>query len=249
MSALSIIGLAIVMVGTSFLSGIFGMAGGMILMGVLLAVLPLPAAMALHAVTQMASNGWRGLLWRRHVRWRAVATFLSGCGVAFAVWVIWSYVPSKPVAFVLLGVSPFLVQLMPRRWHPDPENLAHGVIYGASCMGLMLLTGVSGPLIDTYFLGGRLERRQIVASKAMCQIAAHGAKLAYFSGLIDQAAGVSPGMAGMAISASMIGTWAARPVLEWLSDFQYRRWATYMITAIAIGYLLQGGYLLLGSGG
>ena len=33
------------MVATSFLSGIFGMAGGMILIGVLLALLPLPQAM------------------------------------------------------------------------------------------------------------------------------------------------------------------------------------------------------------
>jgi hypothetical protein len=32
------------------------MAGGLVLVGVLLALLPLPAAMALHAVTQIASN-------------------------------------------------------------------------------------------------------------------------------------------------------------------------------------------------
>ena len=53
-------GLGAVMVATAFLSGLFGMAGGLILAGVLLAVLPLPAAMALHAVTQIASNLWRG---------------------------------------------------------------------------------------------------------------------------------------------------------------------------------------------
>jgi len=42
--------LAAGVVVTSFLSGIFGMAGGMILMGLLLAMMPLPAAMVLHAV-------------------------------------------------------------------------------------------------------------------------------------------------------------------------------------------------------
>ena len=61
------------MVGTSFLSGIFGMAGGLILVGVLLAILPLPAAMMLHGVTQLASNLWRASLWWRHIRWRPVA--------------------------------------------------------------------------------------------------------------------------------------------------------------------------------
>ena len=39
-------------------------------------------------------------------------------------------------------------------------------------MTLMLLTGVSGPLIDTFFLGGKFDRREIVATKAACQVAA-----------------------------------------------------------------------------
>ncbi len=52
------------MVATAFLSGLFGMAGGMILIGVLLTMMPLPTAMVLHAITQMASNGWRAFLWR-----------------------------------------------------------------------------------------------------------------------------------------------------------------------------------------
>ena len=75
--------LGLTMLGTSFLSGVFGMAGGLILIGVLLALLPLPEAMALHAITQMASNGWRGLLWWRYVRWSAISTFLSA---AFSPW-------------------------------------------------------------------------------------------------------------------------------------------------------------------
>src|SRR3546814_12524832 len=73
MSPLLIAGICTVIVGTSFLSGIFGMAGAMVLVGVLLAVLPVPEAMALPAVTQVASHGWRAVLRWRHVRWRAVA--------------------------------------------------------------------------------------------------------------------------------------------------------------------------------
>src|SRR5215468_1012579 len=78
--------LCIAVVGTSFLSGIFGMAGGLILVGVLLVLLPVPDAMMLHGVTQMASNGWRGLLWFRHVRWSAVASYVTGCVIALVLW-------------------------------------------------------------------------------------------------------------------------------------------------------------------
>src|SRR3954463_12471319 len=111
--------LGLLMVGTAFLSGLFGMAGGLILIGVLLALLPLPDAMALHAITQMASNGWRALLWRRHVRWRAVGAYLVGCLLALAVGSLWPYVPPKPLALLALGVTPFLVRLVPAGLRPN----------------------------------------------------------------------------------------------------------------------------------
>src|SRR5207248_9763738 len=45
MTPLVIIALGVLMVATAFLSGLFGMAGGLILIGVLLALMPLPTAM------------------------------------------------------------------------------------------------------------------------------------------------------------------------------------------------------------
>src|SRR5918993_3020258 len=58
--------LAVAVFATSFLSGIFGLAGGLVLMGMLLLFLPVTTPMVLHAITQMASNGSRAFLWRRH---------------------------------------------------------------------------------------------------------------------------------------------------------------------------------------
>ena len=73
MTALLAASLSLLMIFTALLSGVFGMAGGLILVGVLLVVMPLPQAMVLHAVTQMASNGWRALLWRQHIVWKTAA--------------------------------------------------------------------------------------------------------------------------------------------------------------------------------
>src|SRR5574342_57501 len=66
---------------TSSISGILGMAGGMILLGVLLAVLPLPAAMMLHGISQLASNGGRALMLRREVDWRVRRGHSFVCGL------------------------------------------------------------------------------------------------------------------------------------------------------------------------
>ena len=76
--------------------------------------MPLPTAMVLHAITQMASNGWRAFLWRAHIRWRPVFVYLIGCALALGAWSITRYVPDKPVALLILGVTPFMARLMPK---------------------------------------------------------------------------------------------------------------------------------------
>jgi uncharacterized membrane protein YfcA len=237
--------LGLLMVATAFLSGLFGMAGGLILIGVLLTLMPLPAAMVLHAITQMASNGWRALLWRAHIRWRPVAVYLIGCALALAVWSITRYVPDKPVALLMLGLTPFMARMMPAGIKPNPDSLWQGTFYGSVCMGLMLMTGVSGPLLDTFFLGGDFGRREKVATKAICQVVSHFTKLIYFGGIIDQSASLDPVLAAVAVAASMLGTTLARRFLEAMSDQQFVRWSMHLITVIACYYIAYGSWLLL----
>jgi uncharacterized protein len=245
MSIQLMLALVALMVGTAFLSGIFGMAGGLILIGVLLYLLPLPEAMALHAVTQMASNGWRGVLWIKHVHWQAALRFVTGCGLAFGAMSLVRYVPPQPLVFLLLGLSPFMMRALPASIKPDPARWLDGILVGGASTVLMLLSGATGPLIDTFFLGGGLERRQIIATKAVCQVINHGTKFIYFGGLVDQAAGLDPIMASAAVVASFVGTSAARPILDRLSDTEFRLWANRIVTTIAAFYLLQGAALLL----
>src|ERR1044072_4918337 len=97
MTALLAASLALLMIGTALLSGVFGMAGGLILVGVLVVIMPLPQAMVLHAVTQMASNGWRGGLWPQHIAWKTAFASFVGSLISLGLWSIWLYVPDKAV--------------------------------------------------------------------------------------------------------------------------------------------------------
>jgi uncharacterized membrane protein YfcA len=207
-------------------------------------VLPVPEAMMLHGVTQLASNGWRGLLWWRYVRLSAAAFYIAGSLIALLVWSFTRYVPSTPIALLMLGLTPFAVRLMPNNYKPNPESVSQGLLYGFICMGLMLLTGVSGPLTDQFFLGGKLDRREIIATKAACQVFGHAAKLVYFGTLISQTGSVDPIVAGLAIASSMLGTTLAKRILEAMSDQQYRRWANGIITVIAGYYVCHGAVLI-----
>ena len=73
--ALSVI--AVTVLATSFISGIFGMAGGLILLGVLLVFMDVAPAMVLFGAIQTASNGWRSALWLRHVNWGSCGAISS----------------------------------------------------------------------------------------------------------------------------------------------------------------------------
>src|SRR5882757_4054068 len=100
--------LAAVAVVTSFISGIFGMAGGMLLIGFLLVLLPVPVAMVFHGVIQIAANSWRAWLWRHHVRWSVVLKFGSGAAVSLIIFSFFSFVPDKALVLIVMGLTPFV---------------------------------------------------------------------------------------------------------------------------------------------
>src|SRR5437762_14151868 len=161
--------LAVSALVTSFISGILGMAGGMILMGVLLAVMPLPVAMMLHGITQLASNGWRALMWRREVDWRVFRGYLYGAVVTTIFFVVVKLVVSKPIALIAMGLTPFITLALPEKLHLNVERRGQPLSCGFICSALSLSAGVSGPILDIFFVRSKMGRHQVVATKAMTQ--------------------------------------------------------------------------------
>jgi uncharacterized membrane protein YfcA len=238
--------LALGVVATSFLSGIFGMAGGMLLMGLLLAIMPLAAAMVLHAITQMTSNGWRAWLWRAHIDWRIVGWFAAGSVAAAVAFAFLAWLPTKPIALLMLGLTPFLAMALPQRAQLNVARRGHAVAAGGVCMSLQLVAGVSGPILDTFFVQSGLDRRGIVATKATVQTLGHALKLVYFGAALAAAReDLSPIIVVLAIVLAIVGTQTSRRVLDWLSDAQFRQWSRRIIFAISIAYLGHAAFLLL----
>ena len=69
---------------TSMLSGLLGMAGGMILMAILVSLMSVPGAMIVHGVVQATSNGSRAWFLRAHIRWRVLPPYLLGAAATLA---------------------------------------------------------------------------------------------------------------------------------------------------------------------
>ncbi len=240
-----IVFLAFVVLATSFLSGIFGMAGGLILLGVLLAVLDVAPAMVLFGTTQLASNGWRGALWRQHVRWPIVGQYCLGSVAAFVAMKFVAFLPSKAIVYLGLGLLPFLVELLPKKLVPDITRTGAPMLCGALIMVLQLLAGAAGNVLDIFFQKSPLDRKAIVATKAVTQVVAHALRIAYFGSFASAFDAHLPlWIYAGAIALAMAGTSLAALVLSRMTDSGFRRWSQRLIMSVSASYALRGLWLL-----
>jgi len=233
---------------TSVISGIFGMAGGLILMLILALWLPVPAAMVLHGVTQFFSNGWRAWLWRRWIDWRIVGLYILGALPATLLPLVVAYVPDKPTMLIALGLVPYVALSLPRSLALDATRRSHAIACGFLVAGTQLIAGVAGPILDVFFVrSATLDRRAVVATKATTQALSHTLKVGYYGALVSGIPALGAEIYAAAILAAVIGTTLAGPVLEKLSNDQFRRWTKVIVLLVGTISIAQGIALLIGA--
>lgn len=225
---------------TATVSGVLGMAGGLLLMGALLLVLPATTAFVAHGLLQLVSNGWRAVLHRQHVCGRIIAWYALGSATAAALLAAVRYVPSKPLTYLFLGLVPLLVWL-PKGWlRLDAARPAHAVAAGLAVTSVNLVAGVAGPLLDVFFVRTTLGRHAVVATKAATQVLSHTAKVVLYGGPLLAGGGDLPVLVLLlAVPLSMLGTVVGGRLLDRLSDASFRTATRWVVSAVGVTYLVQ----------
>ncbi|TDY66267.1 sulfite exporter TauE/SafE [Roseinatronobacter bogoriensis DSM 18756] len=218
------------------------MAGGMILMGGLLLILPVAYAMILHGITQLTANFWRALLWYAHVKWWLVFRYSLGLFAACALFLFVRFVPDQRLVYIFLGVIPFLPLFIPDHHVPRATSTGGAESCGFICTSMQLVSGISGPTLDLFFVNTNVGRRAIVATKAACQVLTHLAKVLYFGAFLtaDTSVDLSAAVITVALVCAVLGTSLARPVLERINDVRFRFLTRYIIMSIGFVYLVVG---------
>ena len=238
--------IALTSVVTSFISGILGMAGGMILMGVLLALLPLPVAMVTHGISQLTSNGWRAFTLRRRIDWRVMRGYALGAALSLGAFALMRVVVSKPVALILIGLTPFVALALPERLHLNVERRGHAFLCGLVNTAIALVAGISGPILDVFFVRSKMSRHAVVATKATVQSLSHLMKIGYFGSILAASGGrVDATLAATMVVLAIVGTSLSRQVLERMSDTAFRRWTRWTVMSLGFFYLGSGPLALL----
>jgi uncharacterized membrane protein YfcA len=242
--------LLLVVLFTATVSGVFGMAGGLMLMGALTLAMPVSAAMVTHGAVQFVSNGWRAVLHRRHISWGIIAFYAAGSAFAALALALVTYDPTKAWIYLLLGLVPGLAWMPKGVFNLDAAKPMHAVGCGLSVTGLNVLAGVSGPLLDVFFVRTELTRHQIVATKAATQAFSHTVKMAFYGAPLfanAQPTGLPPlWFFVVAAPLAMFGAYLGGFVLDRMSDVNFLKWTRWIVTGLGVIYLVQAVVLFRG---
>lgn len=235
---------ALCVFATSTLSGVFGMAGGLVLLAVLFAMLPVATAIAVQGAIQIVANGSRAWFSRDFIDWRILATICLGLVAAAIVLFILRYSPDLASVCIAIGLLPILVWI-PKHWLAlDASKPHHGFLCGLLGGGLNLAVGVSGPTVDIFFIRTQMDRRRIIATKAATQVVSHAAKVVFYGGLATAMGANDWLLVLIAAPFAVAGTNLGYRILQKMSDDGFRTWTRWIVTVIGIFYLLRGLSLL-----
>jgi uncharacterized membrane protein YfcA len=229
---------------TAGVSAVLGMAGGIMLLAVMLLFVEPAIAIPVHAVVQLVSNSSRVVIHAREIRtdllWPYVLLLLPAGALTVPL------AQHAPADALRLAIGVFvLVATWRKRWlllGLDPERIPvqpRFALVGAGAGALGPIIGATGPFIAPFFLGIGLSRFQLIGTKAACQATGHVAKVFLFAiagfGFLEY----GPLMIAMA-ACVIAGTWLGTRVLHRIDDDRFTQLFKFTLTAVAVRLIWSG---------
>ncbi len=231
---------------TAFLSSIFGMLGGLILMGILVTMMPVSQAMVLHGLIQLTSNGYRAWLNKADINWNIVSTLVIGNIIALIGLFSLAFVPDKITILLVLGLLPFITWALPKKIALDVGKKPIGILAGMVVVGSNLLSGTGGPLLDIFFQRVNMTRHQVVATKAVGQSLGHTSKIIFFGFLVTPSLNIWPSLwlILFAVIASVVGTTLGKKILDKINDETFFLWTQTILLTIGAVFIVYALHLM-----
>jgi len=171
--------LILLALGTSTITAITGIGGGMILIAVMPGFLPATAIVPVHGMVQLFANSSRALFGWRFLRWEFVLAFIAGS-------IIGGLIAAGATRQINLEYTPLIIAayILFTVWGPKVEFRkplkGEFVAIGLVQTGLSMLVGATGPMGQAALLGKCLQRDALVVTSALMTTFTHLIKTVLF---------------------------------------------------------------------
>lgn len=244
--------LAIAALLTSIVSAILGMAGGMMLLAVMLSFMTHGEAIPTHAAVQIASNGTRAMAFMRHADRSTFERFVLGAvpgGILGCVllWLLGEPGSSEPYLKTLVGLYVLAATWLPLR---RSAHATAGSWWDFPLMGFVsgtagLTVGAIGPLIAPLFARRDFVKERLIATKALCQLSIHAMKIPAFIFLRDLDLDRLGTLALVMILMVIPGTLIGKRLLRGIAERHFKTAFRVALTAAGAKVLIVDGLMKL----
>ncbi len=225
---------------TATLSGIAGIGGGTVLIGIFYAMGLAPAiAVPLHAAVQLISNASRTVAYFKYVEWRAAGWFLVGA-LPGPFLIAPLVARADPYVLDLLMAVMVGASLLPEKKDSVkiPANVAilsAGILNGS----LGMFIGATGLVIGRLFLRPEWRKETVIGTLALCQSLGHASKIAGFATLGLSALARADILVPLAV-ATVLGTASGRWLHNYVSEALFQKVFKSILAVLAIKLFYDG---------
>jgi uncharacterized protein len=224
---------------TSALSGVAGLGGGTILIGVLYAMGLAPTvAVPLFAAVQFVSNFSRTVAYVKHVEWRAAGWFLLTA--APTPFLVAPFVASANVNVVMLLLAGLiLVSLLPAKEgepiRATPAFLLAGFLNGS----IGMFVGATGLFVGRLFLRPEWRKETVIGTLALTQTLGHLMRVLGYASVGFAATGRLD-LLGPLVIAVIAGTAAGKVLNRHLDEARFRRLFKVILVVLSLKLAYDG---------
>jgi len=176
---MELITLGLISIFTSFVAGIVGVGGGLMLIAILPSFLPLQALIPIHGFTQMFSNLSRAYFGYKDIAFEVVPKFLIGS--VFGVSLIALILDMISLEYIPLFIGIYiLLSLWSKKFNDKIKKYENYYLIGFLQSGLSVVVGATGPLTMTLLLKEYDDKNKVVATAALLMSITHCMKVLVF---------------------------------------------------------------------
>jgi uncharacterized membrane protein YfcA len=199
--------------------------------------------MVMFSLLATTGNAWRVATWWRYINWPILWGYAAGGLVAVVLLAFVAFVPSKAMVYLILGLIPYTIEILPHDRHPNIEWRGVPTFAGFATTAIQLVAGNGGLFLDVFFQKSSLDRKTTVATKAICGTVGNVARMLYFGTLsgIDESFPLWAFVPAALLA--IAGTMLAPLILERMTDQDFRKWTRKLIFAVSAVYLARAAWL------